>query len=176
MEQIMQWFSMIPWNWVVPTLGIIAALGILYLRFLERKRPVTTRSLLIPPLGMSTGAIMFLCPLFKVPWQWGLIVLLTGCLVLAPLLILTSSLTINDKGIVRMRSSPASFTVIILIILARLLFREWMEEYLSWAQTGGMAFLLAFGMLVPWRLALYRSYRKLQQNSVKKCPSMESKP
>ncbi|MEH7581543.1 CcdC protein domain-containing protein, partial [Priestia megaterium] len=42
-----------------------------------------------------------------------------------------------------------------------------MKIYLSSSidvgQLGGMFWILAFGMIVPWRIAMYTSYKKLER-------------
>jgi membrane protein CcdC involved in cytochrome C biogenesis len=36
------------------------------------------------------------------------------------------------------------------------------EAYITIYQTGAVFFILAFGMLLPWRIAMYIQYQKLQ--------------
>ncbi|WP_312029473.1 CcdC protein domain-containing protein [Paenibacillus sedimenti] len=36
-----------------------------------------------------------------------------------------------------------------------------MEAFVSIYQTGAIFFILAYGMLLPWRVAMYAQYRKL---------------
>jgi membrane protein CcdC involved in cytochrome C biogenesis len=35
------------------------------------------------------------------------------------------------------------------------------EEHISIPQTGGVFFILAFGMILPWRVTMYLQYRRL---------------
>jgi membrane protein CcdC involved in cytochrome C biogenesis len=52
--------------------------------------------------------------------------------------------------------------VILLALLAvRLAARSWVERYIDTVQTGSLLFLLASGMLLPWRIVMYLRYRSL---------------
>ena len=61
--------------------SLLGAAAVLTWRYRETSAPVTARSLLAPPLGMSTGLFMFLAPQTRVPFTWALIALLLGALV-----------------------------------------------------------------------------------------------
>ena len=63
--------------------ALIGTLAILAWRVRESRRPVSLRSLIIPPLGMSTGFSMFVVPAFRIPWTWGLAAFVLGALVFA---------------------------------------------------------------------------------------------
>ena len=46
------------------------ALMALFLRIRSTKRPVTVKGIIMPPLGMSTGFLMFLHPSTHFPFWW----------------------------------------------------------------------------------------------------------
>ena len=52
--------------------AVLGTLAVLAWRIRESRRAVSTRSIVIPPMGMSTGFSMFMMPAFRVPWLWGL--------------------------------------------------------------------------------------------------------
>jgi membrane protein CcdC involved in cytochrome C biogenesis len=149
---------------LLPLFGGVAAVGgaavILAWRVAEQQRPVTERSILIPPLGMSTGFAMFLAPIFRVPWTWALGAFLVGFLVLSIPLVRTSRLTRQGDAIMLHRSR-AFLAVLVGLVVLRLALRGYVEHLVSHTQTAGLFFILAFGMIVRWRVGMFREYRRL---------------
>ena len=140
--------------------AIIGTLAILAWRVRESRRPVSLRSLIIPPLGMSTGFSMFAMPAFRIPWTWGLVAFALGALVFAYPLVSSPQLTIVD-GLIMMRRSRWFLVVILGLAAVRLGLREYVSSIISVQQTAGLFFVLAFGMIVRWRTTLLLEYRHL---------------
>jgi len=142
-------------------LGSVAGLiAVLTWRVRETRTPVSTRKIVIPPMGMATGFMMFVVPAFRVPFTWAAGAFLVGALILAyPLLRTTRLIRAGDT--VTMKRSNAFFTVIIALAAIRLLARGYFDTLLSAQQTGALFFVLAFGMIVRWRAEMFREYRKL---------------
>jgi membrane protein CcdC involved in cytochrome C biogenesis len=139
---------------------LVGSTAILVWRIRETQRPVTAAKILIPPLGMSTGFLMFLAPQTRVPFTWGLAAFLVGALFLAYPLVHTSALTRSGDSVLLKRSR--AFLVILLALVAvRIAARSYVERYVDAVQTGSLVFLLAFGMLLPWRVVMYLRYREL---------------
>lgn len=137
------------------------ALAVLAWRVRETRTPVSTRSLIIPPLGMATGFSMFLAPPFRVPWSWALAALVMGGLALAYPLVRTSRL-VREGDTITMQRSNVFFAVIIVLAGIRIGARAYLDTVLSVTQTAGLFFVLAFGMIVRWRVQLFLAYRQLQ--------------
>jgi len=148
---------------LVPVLApIIGGTAVLIWRVRETRTPVTASKVILPPLGMSTGFIMFVMPQMRIPWTWALGAFLAGALVLAEPLKRSSTLERQGDAILMRRSS--GFMVILLALLAlRLLLHEYIGHLVSARQTAGIFFVLAFGMILRWRLTMYRSFRALQK-------------
>ena len=143
--------------------SVIGFFVILAWRVRETQTPVTFRKIIAPPLGMSTGFCMFVVPAFRVPWSWGLVAVALGATLLAyPLLRTTKLHTDASTGRVMVKRSPAFFLVFIGLALIRLLAKEWINRYISIPQTGAIFYLLAFGMIVHWRIGMIRDFRRLQ--------------
>jgi membrane protein CcdC involved in cytochrome C biogenesis len=140
--------------------ALIGTLAILAWRVRESRRPVSLRSLIIPPLGMSTGFSMFAVPAFRIPWTWGLGAFALGALVFAYPLVSSPQLTIED-GLIMMRRSRWFLVVILGLAAVRLGLREYVSSIISVQQTAGLFFVLAFGMIVRWRTTLLLEYRHL---------------
>lgn len=140
--------------------SLVGAAVVITWRVREGQTPVTARKILLPPLGMSTGFLMFLVPETRVPWAWGLTALLAGALVFAYPLIRMSELRREGERIVLQRSRVFLWILVGLVAL-RLALRSYVETMVDPLQTGALFFVLAFGMIVPWRVAMYLRYRAL---------------
>ncbi len=142
----------------VVSLGGLA--GVLMWRVREGRSAVTLKKIVMPPLGMATGFCMFFYPPTRVPFLWGLGAFLIGAVLFAYPLLLTSDLHWHG-GEIRMKRSSAFFAVIILLALVRWAARGYFDSFLSIEQTGALFYLLAFGMILRWRIKLLRAYRAL---------------
>ncbi len=149
---------------ISPGVSVVAALAglsaVLVWRVREGRTAVTARKILIPPVGMSTGFFMFLVPAFRVPWSWALIAFLLGAVALAYPLLLTSRLE-RIGGNIMMKRSGAFFAVVIVLAAIRYFARGYFDRLLTLEQTGGLFFILAFGMILRWRLSMFFEYRAL---------------
>lgn len=144
--------------------SIVAALigltVILAWRVREGRTPVTLKKIVIPPLGMATGFSMFLVPAFRIPWAWAGIAFLIGATLLAYPLIRMSSLTL-ENGTVMVRRSNGFFLVVIALAAIRLAAKNYIGSYITIPQTGGIFFILAFGMVLLWRVDMFFEYRRV---------------
>jgi len=140
--------------------SLVGAAVVLIWRIRETQRPVTAPKILVPPLGMATGFSMFIVPEMRVPVLWGVAAFAAGAIFLSHPLIRTSSLT-REGDVVMMRRSRAFLGILLALVALRLLLRAYVEQYVSTTQTAALFFLLAFGMLVPWRITMFLRYRKL---------------
>jgi membrane protein CcdC involved in cytochrome C biogenesis len=141
--------------------GIIGMLAVLIWRIRETQRPVTTRGIVIPPLGMSTGLSMFVLPAFRIPWLWGVAAFVLGAVVFARPLI--KSTTLQRQGdVVMMKRSRAFLAILLGLAAVRFALREYIGQFISAPQTAALFFTLAFGMILRWRGEMLRAYRKLQ--------------
>jgi membrane protein CcdC involved in cytochrome C biogenesis len=151
---------------ITPGMSVAAAilgfLGVMAWRIREGRSPVTVRKIIIPPLGMATGFSMFVVPAFRVPWLWALTAFAVGALVLAYPLIRTSRLAFHEDGeTVMMRRSAAFFIVVIILAIVRFAAKGYLDRFISMEQTAGLFFILAFGMILRWRVSMLIEYRRL---------------
>ena len=129
-------------------------------RVREARGAVSTRKIVIPPMGMATGFSMFFAPAFRIPWSWAAGAFLVGAVALAYPLLLTSRL-VRQGDVILMQRSNAFFVVILALAAIRLMARGYLDAVLSVQQTGALFFVLAFGMIVRWRARMLLEYRKL---------------
>jgi len=140
--------------------SLAGMLAVFVWRIREGRTAVTIRKIVIPPLGMATGFSMFLVPSFRVPLTWLLAAFLIGAIALAYPLLATSRLE-RDGDAVMMKRSGAFFAVIIVLAAIRFLARGYLDTLLSIKQTGALFFVLAFGMILRWRMSMFFEYRAL---------------
>jgi len=149
---------------LIPMLAPLAGGGaVLAWRIRETRTPVTTRKIIIPPLGMSTGFAMFAVPSMRIPFVWAVVAFLVGALVLSVPLERTSTLERSGDVVVMRRSN--GFLLILLVLLAiRVALHEWVGELLPPKQTASLFFVLAFGMILRWRVGMLVRYRRLVED------------
>jgi membrane protein CcdC involved in cytochrome C biogenesis len=138
---------------------LIGLAAVLTWRIREARGPVSMKKIVMPPLGMATGFSMFIVPAFRVPWTWALGAFLIGAVALAYPLLRTSRL-IREGDVVMMQRSNAFFTVILALAAIRLLARGYFDSFLTAQQTAGLFFVLAFGMILRWRVNMFLEYRE----------------
>lgn len=136
------------------------AILMMYIRAKSAKRPATMKKIILPPLYMSTGALMFLFPQFQVKWIQVIEALTVGIIFSIPL-IKTSKFKIRGEDIYLIPSKAFIF-ILFGLLLIRIIFKLMVGSYISFGETSGMFFLLAFGMIGTWRLAMIREYRVLK--------------
>jgi len=141
-------------------LTLAGAAAVLAWRFRETSAPVSMRTLVIPPIGMSTGLSMFLSPRMRVPISWAIVALAFGAIVFAWPLMRSSTLT-REGDRMMMKRSPMFLWLLLGLVAVRFAARAWLESYVSTLQTGALFFLLAFGAIVRWRVGLVLEYRRL---------------
>jgi membrane protein CcdC involved in cytochrome C biogenesis len=145
---------------------IFGGVVILLWRVRETRVPVTVKSLVIPPLGMSTGLGMFFVPAARVPWSWAATSLLFGAFVLSWPLLRSSRLEKREDGIY-MKRSRAFLWILLGLFSARLLLHDYIGHLISPLQPAAVFFLMAFGMIVVWRARLYIGYRRVEADSAR---------
>jgi membrane protein CcdC involved in cytochrome C biogenesis len=151
---------MLPVNGMSVLASLAGMAAVLVWRVREGRTAVTVRKIVIPPIGMATGFAMFLVPAFRIPWGWAACAFLIGAAGLAyPLL--RSSRLVRDGKAIMMHRSNAFFMVVIALALIRILARSYLDTVLNLNQTAALFFILAFGMILRWRVQMLLEYRKL---------------
>jgi membrane protein CcdC involved in cytochrome C biogenesis len=142
-------------------LAVIMGLLYTYIRFRSAKKPASEKKIILPPFFMSTGALMFVFPTFQIGLDQALGAFLVGCF-FSVFLIKTSKFEIREKDIYLKRSK--AFVVILFSLLAiRTVAKIYLGHQISVPETSGLFFLLAFGMIIPWRVAMLLTYKKIKK-------------
>ncbi|WP_404450167.1 cytochrome c biogenesis protein CcdC [Sutcliffiella horikoshii] len=156
---------MINVNTVLSTIiAVCMALLVLFIRMKAAKKPSSVKKIVLPPIFMSTGALMFLFPEFRVSSLQILEALAVGA-IFSIFLIKTSKFEMKDNDIYLKRSK--AFVFILLGLLAiRVVMKLVLSTQIDIGELTGMFWLLAFGMIVPWRVAMYIKYKKIESGSI----------
>jgi membrane protein CcdC involved in cytochrome C biogenesis len=75
--------------------------------------------------------------------------------------LLVTSRLVRDGDAIMMRRSNAFFIVVIGLAAIRFFARDYLDTYMSMEQTAGLFFVLAFGMILRWRMRMLLEYRTL---------------
>ncbi len=138
-------------------MGTLAA----FVRSKAVKRPVSIKAIILPPLFMSTGALMFIFKEFRVPPAQIIEAIVVGML-FSIILIKTTNFEIRDAAIYMKRSKAFVFILFGLLII-RLIGKLVLSSTIDVGELGGMFWILAFGMIVPWRIAMLIKFKKLEK-------------
>ena len=141
--------------------SLAGAAAVIAWRFRESRRPVTTRAIVAPPLGMSTGFLMFLAPAARIPWTWAAGAFALGAVVFSIPLARSSRLARVGDAVV-MERSKAFLWILLGLVAVRFVLRGYVEQVVTPIQTGAIFFVLAFGMIVRWRAAMLLAYLRLR--------------
>ena len=146
--------------WISILVSLFFGVAVIVVRLKAANKPTNAKKILMPPIGMATGFLMFAVPITRIPWSYALVAFLVGAFIFAYPLIRTSRFDrIGDE--VYLKRSNMFIVVIIALLAIRLLLHDVVDQYVTLPQSAGIFFILAFGMLLPWRVAMYVQYRKL---------------
>ena len=139
---------------------LLGMCAVIVWRVREAKTAVTLKKIVIPPLGMATGFSMFVAPPFRIPLEWAAIAFLVGATALAWPLVATTKLERRGNDVMMKRSR--AFIVVILVLAAiRFAAHGYFDKIMTVEQTGGLFFVLAFGMIAVWRGKLVWDYKRV---------------
>ncbi|QHJ71415.1 CcdC family protein [Planococcus halotolerans] len=155
---------------VITTIGaVFMGIFAIFVRSRSAKKPASVKKILLPPLFMSTGALMFIFPFFRVePPQ--IAEALAAGIIFSVVLIWTSKFEERD-GEIYLKQSRAFIFILIGLLLVRLLAKVILSSTIDIGELAGMFWILAFGMIIPWRLAMYLQFKKLAEKNKSAVPS-----
>lgn len=127
-------------------------------RMKETREPVSSKRIILPPLAMSTGFLQFAIPVFQVTWIEAGEAFLVG-IMFSIFLIMTSKFEIKGDHVYLVRSKAFIFIIIGLFAI-RLALKWYIGSAISIFETSSLFFIVAFGMILPWRLAMLFLFMK----------------
>ncbi|MFJ7933858.1 CcdC family protein [Sporosarcina sp. NPDC096371] len=150
---------------IIGSTAIALFMGIMALivRTKAAKKPVTAKKIILPPLFMSTGALMFLFEEFRVAPLQIVEALIVGTL-FSIILIKTTNFVQKEDGIY-VKQSKAFLFILLGLLIVRLVGKLLLSSTIDVGELGGMFWILAFGMIVPWRIGMLNKYYKMSKES-----------
>ncbi|WP_332633675.1 CcdC family protein [Halalkalibacter flavus] len=147
--------------WITSVGAVVMASFAIFIRLKATKRPVSAKKIIIPPIFMSTGFLMFLYEPARPAFLQVIEAVLVG-MIFSILLIKTSKFEIRDQQIYMKRSKAFAF-ILIGLLFARIIFKLLIGDTINVEELAGMFFLLAYGMIIPWRISMYMNFRQLEK-------------
>lgn len=130
-------------------------------RVKETMRPLTIKKIVLPPLFMSTGAFMYVVPAFRLTGVDVIEAILLGA-ICSIFLIKTSKFEVKDNQIYLQRSK--AFLIVILgLFIVRTGIKSILSAEIHYGELSGMFFLVAFVMIVMWRVSMFIQYKKMMK-------------
>lgn len=146
-------------------IAVFMAVTMIFVRAKAAKKPTSIKKIILPPIFMSSGAVMFLFPEFHLSFLEVVEALSLGVL-FSYLLIKTTKFELRGKDVYLIPSKAFIFILIGLFII-RMIIKMIVGAHISFGETSGMFFLLAFGMIISWRIAMLVKFYRLKRNMQK---------
>lgn len=141
--------------------AIFMAFMAFFIRMKATKKPATVKKIILPPMFMSTGFLMFLYPPAQITMLQVFEALAVGVF-FSLFLVRTSKFEIRDNQIYLKKTKSFLFILIGLLIV-RLVLKHLLGFHIDPIHLSGMFFILAYGMIVPWRISMYVGFKKLER-------------
>lgn len=142
--------------------AMIMAFIMIFIRLKVAEKPTNAKRIILPPLFMSTGALMFVFPFFRV----SPLAILEACIIgiiFSIFLIKTTKFEVRNNNIY-LHPSKSFIFILIGLLFIRIIIKLVIGSTISISETSGMFFLLAFAMILTWRIAMLLKYQKLKNN------------
>ncbi|WP_251516760.1 MULTISPECIES: CcdC family protein [Staphylococcus] len=145
--------------------AFLMGIGVVIIRMKAQKFPVNEKKIILPPFFMATGALMYVIPYFRLT---GLEIL--ECIILGflfSIVLIWTSRFETDGTEIYMKRSKAFPIILISLLVIRTVIKIFVSNQIEPGEVAGMFFLLAFCMIVPWRLAMLYKFKKVKKSLVK---------
>lgn len=160
-------FDLIPSHYLIiaSTVGaIFMGSLVMLIRVRSQNRPVNEKKIIIPPIAMSSGSLMFIFEEFRVTPLQIAEAAFVG-LLFSLILIATSKFEIKNDQIY-MKQSKAFFFILIGLLIIRIVGKLVLSGTFDVGELAGMFWILGFAMLWPWRLSMLLKFKKLQKSQL----------
>src|SRR5699024_7210543 len=136
------------------------ATTMILVRMKASEKPASIKKIILPPSFITTGAILFLFPMSLSQFS-DVVAALSVDIFLSFFLIKFSRFEIKNNEIYLIPLKAFIFILFGLLIL-RIIIKLIIGSNISFGETSGMFFLLGFGMIFTWRIAMLIKYLKLK--------------
>ncbi len=133
-----------------------------FVRARAAKKPISFKRIILPPLFMSTGALMFLFAEFRVPWAQVVEAAFVG-LLFSFILIKTTNFEMKEHQIY-LKQSKAFIFILLGLLIFRLIAKLILSSSIDVGELAGMFWTLAFAMILPWRIGMLVKFKALKKS------------
>jgi len=142
--------------------ALFMGITVIIVRMKAQNYPTNAKKIILPPFFMATGALMYIFPYFRLTSMEILEAVVVG-MFFSLFLIFTSNFEVKNNQIYMKRSKLFPLILITLLVI-RTVMKFFLSSTIHAGELGGMFFLLAFSMIVPWRIAMYMKFKKIEQS------------
>ncbi|UBH16445.1 CcdC family protein [Macrococcus armenti] len=142
--------------------ALFMGISVIIVRMKAQNYPTNAKKIIIPPFFMATGALMYIFPYFRLTPMEILEAVVVG-MFFSLFLIFTSNFEVKNNQIYMKRSKLFPLILITLLVI-RTVMKFFLSSTIHAGELGGMFFLLAFSMIVPWRIAMYMKFKKIEHS------------
>lgn len=141
--------------------AVVMGIIVIFIRKHASKSPLTLKKIIIPPVMMSTGALMYIFPYFRLSWTHILETVIIGA-IFSVVLIMTTKYEIKDDDLY-VRQTKAFPIILMVLLLLRIALKYIFSLNTTPGELGGMFFLLAFVMIGIWRLSMLKKHNEFKK-------------
>lgn len=145
-------------------IALFMGVTMVFVRMKTAQRPTSIKRIILPPIFMSTGALMFLFPVFRIETIQVIEAFVLG-MICSIFLIATTKFEVKQNNIFLIPSKLFIFILFGLLAI-RLIVKIIIGSTISFEETSSMFFILAFGMILTWRIAMVYKYIQLKKSIV----------
>ncbi|UEX89234.1 CcdC family protein [Staphylococcus ratti] len=142
-------------------IAFLMGAAVIFIRMKAQNYPVNAKKIILPPVFMATGALMYVVPYFRLTGMEILESVIIG-FIFSSVLIVTSHFEVKDNQIY-LKKSKAFPVILISLLILRTILKVYIGNSVHPGELAGMFFLLAFSMLLPWRIAMFLRYNKIKR-------------
>ncbi|UXR79165.1 MULTISPECIES: CcdC protein domain-containing protein [unclassified Staphylococcus] len=141
--------------------AFVMGAAVIVVRMKAQQYPVNIKKIILPPVFMSTGALMYVVPYFRLTHTEIVESIVVG-VIFSTVLMFTSHFEVK-KNEIYLKKSKAFPVVLVSLLVIRTVLKVFLGNSIDAGELAGMFFLLAFSMLLPWRLAMLWRYQQLKK-------------
>jgi len=140
--------------------ALFMATTMIIVRAKVAKKPTSVKRIILPPIFMSSGALMFIFPVFRLTLLEVSEAVIVG--ILCSLLLIKFTKFEIEDGEIYLIPSKAFIVILVTLLVVRIIFKLIIGSFISFGATSGMFFLLAFVMILCWRSTMVWKYLQLK--------------
>ncbi|MDF2606512.1 MAG: rane protein [Bacillales bacterium] len=139
-------------------IAVFMMIGAMVVRVRSSKKPASIKKIVLPPLFMSTGSLMYLSPIFRM----SLVEMLEATVIGIIFGLILNKITRFEirNGEIYLKRTKSFFLILGALLIVRVILKYILGTTIDYGQLSGMFFWLAFSMIVTWRVTMFIKFKK----------------